>query len=98
MKTGSTIVIGAGIGGITAAIHLAKAGWRVTIVEKNDHPGGRCDQISRGGHYFDTGPTLLVMPLLYEHEFAALGASIWESLELQLLILSLSLGIPLLPV
>lgn len=83
MKTKTVIVIGAGIGGITAAIHLAKRGWQVTILEKNDHPGGRCDRISRDGHQFDTGPTLLVMPLLYEQEFSTLGVSMWEMLELQ---------------
>ncbi|MGB3699934.1 MAG: phytoene desaturase family protein [Anaerolineales bacterium] len=83
MKTKSVIVIGAGIGGITAATHLAKQGLHVTIVEKNSRPGGRCDQISREGHHFDTGPTLLVMPLLYETEFAALGTSMSEMLDLQ---------------
>lgn len=83
MKTNTVIVIGAGIGGITAAIHLAKQGMRVTVMEKNARPGGRCDRISRDGHHFDTGPTLLVMPLLYESEFAALGASFREVLTLE---------------
>jgi phytoene desaturase len=83
MKTNSVIVIGAGIGGMTAAIHLATHGLQVTVIEKNVRPGGRCDQISRDGHHFDTGPTLLVMPLLYASEFAALGASLPEALELQ---------------
>jgi phytoene desaturase len=83
MKTKTVIVIGAGIGGLTAATHLAKQGLHVTVVEKNAHPGGRCDRISHEGHHFDTGPTLLVMPLLYESEFAALGKSMWEMLELQ---------------
>ncbi len=83
MKTNQVIVIGAGIGGITAAIHLAKNGLQVTVIEKNARPGGRCDRISREGHHFDTGPTLLVMPLLYETEFAALGASFRGMLDLQ---------------
>ncbi|MBI5933530.1 MAG: phytoene desaturase [Chloroflexi bacterium] len=83
MKTKSVLVIGAGVGGIVAATHLAKRGLNVTVVEKNDHPGGRCDRISRDGHHFDTGPTLLVMPLLYEAEFRALGTSMREALELQ---------------
>jgi phytoene desaturase len=83
MKTKDIIVIGAGIGGITAAIHLAKHGLHVTVIEKNARPGGRCDRISREGHHFDTGPTLLLMPLLYEEEFRALGISMREVLDLQ---------------
>src|SRR5512133_2311309 len=83
MKPGSVIVIGAGIGGITAAIHLARRGLHVTVLEKNSRPGGRCNRISRAGHHFDTGPTLFVMPLLYEAEFRALGASMHERLDLQ---------------
>ena len=83
MKSQSVVVIGAGIGGITAAIHLAKHGQYVTVLEKNSSPGGRCDRLSRDGHHFDTGPTLFVMPLLYEAEFRALGASMHEQLDLQ---------------
>jgi phytoene desaturase len=83
MKTRSVIVIGAGIGGLTAAIHLARRGLHVTVVEKNSRPGGRCDRLSRDGHHFDTGPTLFVMPLLYEAEFRLLGTSLREQLDLQ---------------
>jgi phytoene desaturase len=83
MKAKKVIVIGAGIGGITAAIHLAKQGLNVTVLEKNDGPGGRCDRISHQGHHFDTGPTLMVMPLLYESEFDALGVSMRQVLDLQ---------------
>ena len=79
----TVVVIGAGVGGLTAAIHLAKHGLLVIIVEKNAHPGGRCDRFSREGHHFDTGPTLLVMPELYASEFAALGQSLNDALELQ---------------
>jgi len=82
MKPNSVVVIGAGIGGITAAIHLANQGLRVTVVEKNTRPGGRCDRISQAGHHFDTGPTLLVMPHLYAAEFAALGSSLHEVMDL----------------
>jgi phytoene desaturase len=83
MRTNSAIVIGAGIGGITAATHLAKHGLQVTVIEKNPRAGGRCDRLSRDGHHFDTGPTLLVMAPLYESEFAALGANMHELLDLQ---------------
>lgn len=83
MNTHTVIVIGAGIGGITAAIHLARHGLQVTVIEKNAHPGGRCDRFTRAGHHFDTGPTLLVMAPVYESEFAALGASWRDQLDLQ---------------
>ena len=83
MESKSVIVIGAGIGGIVAATHLAQHGIKVTVIEKNSRAGGRCDRISRGGHHFDTGPTLLVMPLLYEAEFQALGSSMRAMLDLQ---------------
>ena len=83
MKPTTIIVIGAGIGGIVAATHLARRGLKVVVVEKNSRAGGRCDRVSREGHHFDTGPTLLIMPLLYEAEFRALGASLRDRLELQ---------------
>ena len=83
MKSKSVLVIGAGVGGIVAATHMAQKGLKVPIVEKNSRAGGRCDRISREGHHFDTGPTLLVMPLLYEAEFRALGTTMREKLDLQ---------------
>ncbi len=83
MKSKSAIVIGAGIGGLTAAIHLARSGLHVTVLEKNAGPGGRCNRLSREGHHFDTGPTLFVMPLLYKAEFRCLGTSLQERLNLQ---------------
>ncbi len=83
MKPKSVIVIGAGIGGIIAATHLARHGLHVTVLEKNAQPGGRCDRLDREGHHFDTGPTLFLLPLLYEAEFRALGTSLHERLALQ---------------
>ena len=77
------IVIGAGLGGISAASHLARRGFRVTVIEKNSHAGGRCSQFTRDGHRFDTGPTLLVMPRLYEQEFAELGDDLHKRLDLR---------------
>ena len=83
MKSSSVIIIGAGIGGIATAAHLARQGIKVTVFEKNPRPGGRFDRFTRQGHHFDTGPTLLVMPLLYEAEFAELGVSLHDMLDLQ---------------
>lgn len=79
----NVVIIGCGIGGIASAIHLARRGVHVTVLDKNDHAGGRFDRFERDGHVFDTGPTLLVMPLLYEAEFASMGTSFAEMLDLQ---------------
>jgi phytoene desaturase len=83
MKAKSVVIIGAGVGGICAATHLAQQGLHVTVFEKNSNPGGRCDWIEREGHHFDTGPTLMVMQRVYEAEFSALGGSINEYLDLK---------------
>lgn len=69
----SVVVVGAGVGGLSAATHLARRGLDVMVVEKNRRPGGRLGQFTREGHVFSTGPTLLVMPLLYRSELGRLG-------------------------
>lgn len=79
----TAIVIGAGIGGIVAAARLARSGYRVTVVEKNDKPGGRCDQLVREGHRFDIGPTLFLMPEVFAETYAALGERMGDHLDLR---------------
>jgi phytoene dehydrogenase-like protein len=69
----SVLVIGAGIGGLAVAGRLAKGGYQVTVLEKNDAPGGRCNQIVREGHRFDVGPSLFLMPDVFRETYAALG-------------------------
>jgi len=83
IKEPKIIVVGAGVGGIAAAAHLANRGLDVTVLEKNPRPGGRCYRISRAGHHFDVGPTLYVMPRVYEQAFADLGERIEDWLDLQ---------------
>jgi phytoene desaturase len=83
MTSKSVAIIGAGVGGISAAIHLASRGLHVTVFEKNPHPGGRCDWIELEGHHFDTGPTLMVMQRIYEQEFLALGTPMEGLLDLK---------------
>jgi phytoene desaturase len=78
----TALVIGAGIGGIATAGRLAKNGYSVTVLEKNDQPGGRCNQIVRDGHRFDIGPTLFLMPEVWEETFASLGEKLSDHLDL----------------
>ena len=79
----SVLVVGAGVGGLSAAIHLARRGLGVTVVEKNGRPGGRLGDFRHQGHVFATGPTLLVMPHLYRTELAGLGADFEHDLAPQ---------------
>lgn len=79
----TAIVIGAGIGGIATAARLARRGFSVTVLEKNEKPGGRANQIIRDGHRFDTGPTLFLMPEVWEETFAALGERMSDHLQLK---------------
>jgi phytoene desaturase len=76
------VVIGAGLGGIAAAARLARRGYRVTVLEKRAAPGGRCGRLSADGFTFDTGPTLYLMPRVFEETFSDLGESVESHLDL----------------
>jgi len=70
------VVIGAGLSGLAAACHLTGAGHEVTVVEREDVPGGRCGQLSQDGFTFDTGPTVLTMRDLVAEALRAVGGSL----------------------
>jgi phytoene desaturase len=72
----TVVIIGAGIGGITTAIYLARQGYSVSVYEKNAAPGGRCGQIIRDGHRFDLGATIFLMPEIYRSVFKSLGLNL----------------------
>lgn len=73
----TALVIGAGAGGIATAARLAKAGLKVTVVEKNDFTGGRCSLIhTDSGYRFDQGPSLLLLPNLFREAFHDLDTSL----------------------
>lgn len=77
------IVIGAGLGGLSAAAHLSKAGHDVTIVEREDIPGGRAGMVIRDGFRLDNGPTVLTMPNLLEEAFAAAGSTMADHITIK---------------
>lgn len=83
MQKATALVIGAGIGGIATAARLARNGYEVTVLEKEPTPGGRANQILRDGHRFDIGPTLFLMPEVWEETFAALGERMSDHLDLR---------------
>jgi phytoene desaturase len=79
----SVLVIGAGIGGIATAARLARHGYQVTVLEKGERAGGRCNRLVKDGHSFDTGPTLFLMPRIYAQTFADVGERMEDHLDLQ---------------
>src|SRR5438128_7080 len=80
--TDSVVVIGAGLGGLSAALHLAGAGRHVVVIEREGVPGGRAGLIHDHGYRFDTGPTVLTMPHLVADALAAVGESLDDWLTL----------------
>ncbi|WP_376736146.1 phytoene desaturase family protein [Streptomyces broussonetiae] len=81
-RTDHVVVVGAGLAGLAAALHLLGAGRRVTVVEREALPGGRAGRLDLGGYRVDTGPTVLTMPHLAEEAFAAVGDSLRGRVEL----------------
>lgn len=81
MAKKKAVIIGAGVGGVAAALFLARNGYSVEIYEKNANPGGRCGQLTQNGHRFDLGATILLMPSLYRQVFSALGLDMDKELE-----------------
>lgn len=67
------VVIGAGLGGLSAAMRLGVKGYRVTLVDKLDRLGGRGSSISRAGHRFDLGPTIITVPKVFRELWASCG-------------------------
>ncbi|MBV1850136.1 phytoene desaturase family protein [Catellatospora tritici] len=80
--TERVVVVGAGLGGLACALHLAGTGRQVTVLERETEPGGRAGRLLRDGYEFDTGPTVLTMPELIAEAFAAVGEELADWLTL----------------
>lgn len=76
------VVIGAGFGGLAAAIRLQARGWRVTVLERCDQPGGRARVFRQDGFTFDAGPTIVTAPFLFEELWTLAGARLADDVRL----------------
>jgi len=79
------VVIGSGLGGLAAAVRLGARGYRVTVLEKLDAPGGRAQQFAQDGFTFDAGPTIVTAPFLLEELWALCGRRLRDDVELRAL-------------
>ncbi len=77
------IVIGAGLGGLSAAMRLGAKGYAVTVVDKLDRVGGRGSSVTQDGHRFDLGPTIVTVPQVYENLWAACGRDFHADVDLR---------------
>lgn len=77
------VVIGSGFAGMSAACFMAKAGWDVTVLEKNNMPGGRARQWKEEGFTFDMGPSWYWMPDVFERFFNCFGKKVADYYHLQ---------------
>ena len=79
----TAIVIGSGFGGLAAAIRLSVKGYRVTVLEKLDAPGGRAYVHRQDGFSFDAGPTIVTAPFLFEELWTLCGRDMSDDIELR---------------
>lgn len=76
------VVIGSGFGGLAAAIRLGARGWRVTVLERRDRPGGRAYVYEQDGFTFDGGPTVITAPQLFEELWTLCGRRMADDVTL----------------
>ncbi len=83
MPADRVVIIGAGIGGLAAAIELASRGAEVTILERAGRPGGKLRQVQAGNLFMDAGPTVFTMRWVFEAMFARAGASLTDHVSMK---------------
>lgn len=79
----SAIIIGAGLGGLSAAMRLGAKGYAVTVLDRLDRAGGRGSSITQDGHRFDLGPTIVTVPQVFEELWAACGRDFRKDVDLR---------------
>jgi phytoene desaturase len=79
------VVVGAGLGGLAAAIRLGARGYRVTVLDRLDVPGGRATVFKQDGFTFDAGPTIITAPFVLEELWQYAGRNFYDDVELKAL-------------
>ena len=79
------VVIGAGLGGLASAMRLGARGYRVSVMDRLDTPGGRGSSLMRDGHRFDLGPTIVTVPQIFRELWAACGRDFDADVDLRAL-------------
>lgn len=77
------LVIGAGLGGLAAAMRLGAKGYAVTVLDRLDRAGGRGSSITQDGHRFDLGPTIVTVPMVFEKLWADCGFDFRKAVDLR---------------
>ena len=83
LSSAHAVVIGAGLGGLASAMRLGALGYRVTVIDKLDVPGGRGSCIWKDGHRFDLGPTIVTVPQIFKELWAACGRDFHKEVDLR---------------
>ena len=83
MQTPHALVIGSGFGGLAAAVRLGARGYRVSVVDKLEGPGGRAFVYRQDGYTFDAGPTIVTAPFLLEELWALCGRTMSDDIDLR---------------
>jgi phytoene desaturase len=77
------VVVGAGFGGLAAAVRLGARGWRVTVLDRLDRPGGRGRVFREDGFVFDAGPTVITAPFLFEELWELCGRRLADDVDMR---------------
>src|SRR5687767_8159511 len=78
----NVVIAGAGIGGLATAVRLQSAGISTILLDRNARAGGKLNLIEEAGYRFDTGPSLVTMPEVFEELFSTVGMSLHDELKL----------------
>jgi len=82
-RAAHAVVIGSGFGGLAAAVRLGARGYRVTVLERLDAPGGRASVYRQDGFTFDAGPTIVTAPFLFEELWSLAGRRLADDIDLR---------------